>query len=187
MLFDIHREFFFRNRNKISDLINHFRKDLSEQIIRKFLPDYFNHQRNLLQLDEDYNQWFDYINNQMDFSSFITISNRSIIFKFLVDFTDQLFQTFRRKQSEFYLNDSILLDLHRKLSHHDIFIEKQTIENIQTNLTYDFETNAELVHICLNQIRKSQASLIFHYTWTIFIQYLHTYYNVLWNLDLHID
>ena len=162
---------------KISDLIKHFQKDLSEQINRKYLPDYFDHQINLLNPNEDYTQWFDYINRCLNYSpsslsSFTIISNRSIILQFLFDFTEQLF---RQKQSEFYLNDSILLDLHRQLSPHE-----QLIENIQKTLTYDFETNAELVNICLNQIRKSQTSLIFHYTWTIFIQYLHTYYNVLW-------
>jgi len=176
------------------DLLNHFLKDLSQQINKNFLPNYFNHQINLLNTNENYNQWFDYINQCLNdriyFSSspFITISNRSIIIEFLFDFIHQLYQTFHKNQSEFYLNDKTLLNLHQKLSNQNILLEKfinnkQIIENIQRNLTYDFETNAELVHICLNQIRKAQTSLIFHYTWTIFIQYLHTYYNVLWNIS----
>ncbi len=192
------------------DRINHFLKDLSQQINKKFIPNYFNHQINLLTSNENYNQWFDYINtcihDRIDFStpssSSLTIpSNRSIIIEFLFYFIDQLYQTFHIKRSEFYLNDNILLDLHKQLceklsndtnNHHNILFQKfvndlltnkQIIDNIQMNLTYEFETNAELVHICLNQIRKAQPSLIFHYTWTIFIQYLHTYYNVLWNIE----
>ncbi len=179
----------FSNRNNISNFVEHFLKDLLQQINKKFLPNYFNHQINLLHPNENYHPWFDYINQCVNdriylsaSSSLITLSNRSIIIEFLFHFIDQLYQTFRQKQSEFYLNDIILIDLHRKLSNENLLSEpKEIIENIQKNLTYHFETNAELVHICLNQIRKSQTSLIFHYTWTIFIQYLHTYYNVLWN------
>ncbi|CAF2470656.1 unnamed protein product [Rotaria sp. Silwood2] len=197
---------FSNNHNNILDLINHFLKELSEQINKNFFPNYFNHEINLLNSNENYNQWFDYINkfisNRIDVSSFlssslITISNRSIIIEFLFYFIDQLYQTLHIKQSQFYLNDNILLDLHKhlceKLSNdnqnklsqkfmNDLLNNKQIITNIQMNLTYDYETNAELVHICLNQIRKAQTSLIFHYTWTVFIQYLHTYYNVLWNI-----
>jgi hypothetical protein len=180
---------FFNKKNHILDLLNHFLNDLFQQINKNFLPNYFNHQINLLNSNENYNQWFDYINKCLNDRIYLssssllitTISNRSIIIEFLFDFIDQLYQKFHRKQSEFYLNDNILLDLHKKLSNKNILLEPIT-ENIQQNLIYDFETNAELVHICLNQIRKSQTSLIFHYTWTIFIQYLHTYYNVLWNI-----
>ncbi|CAF3468953.1 unnamed protein product [Rotaria sp. Silwood1] len=197
---------FSNNQNNILDLINHFLKELFEQINKKKFPNYFNHEINLLNANENYNQWFDYINkyiqNRIDVSSFlssslITISNRSIIIEYLFYFIDQLYQTLHIKQSQFYLNDNILLDLHKQLCEklsnasqnelsekfiNDLLNNKQTIENIQMNLTYNYETNAELVHICLNQIRKAQTSLIFHYTWTIFIQYLHTYYNVLWNI-----
>ncbi|CAF0874584.1 unnamed protein product [Rotaria sordida] len=198
---------FSNNQNNILDLINHFLKELSEQINKKFFPNYFNHEINLLDSNENYHHWFDYINkciqNRMDVFSFlsssslITISNRSIIIEFLFYFIDQLYQTLHIKQAQFYLNDNILLDLHKQLCEklfndnqnkllkkfiNDLLNNKQIIENIQMNLTYDYETNAELVHICLNQIRKAQTSLIFHYTWTIFIQYLHTYYNVLWKI-----
>ena len=166
------------------DLINQFSKDLSEQIKKKYLPNYFNHQINLLNPDENYTQWLDYINDRTYSSlSLIPISNRPILIDFLFQFTNQFYQ----KQSEFYLNDTILLDLHRqiseKFSNKDLILNKQILENIQKNFISNFESNAELVHSCLNQIRKSQSSLIFHYTWTIFIQYLHTYLNVLWNTD----
>lgn len=145
---------------------------------------------NLLHSNEDNQPWFDHIHRchdeQIHFSvsssSFTFNSTRSIICPFFFIFTEQLYRNFHRNQSEFSLNDSILLDLHQKLSHDDLLLDQQTIDAIQRNLTSHFESNAELVHRCLNQIRKSQSSLIFHYTWTIFIQYLHTYYNVLWNL-----
>lgn len=185
-------EICFSNQNNLLNFINHFLKDLIEQIKNEFFPNYFNHQINLLNSIENYNQWFDYINKCFNdrfylSSPSISISNHSIIIKFLFDFTEQLYQTFQRKQSDFSLNDNILLDLHKNLFNQNILFEEfmnntQIIQNIQENLISNFEINAELVHICINQIRKSQTSLIFHYTWTIFIQYLHTYYNVLWNL-----
>lgn len=171
---------------EISELIRKFLEDLSNQVKKKFLPNYFNHQINLLQSDEDYQPWLDHLNRchheQIHFSLSSSHSTRSIISPFFFIFTEQLYRNFRRNQSDFSLNDLILLDLHRQLSHDDLLLDQQTLDTIQRNLTAHFECNAELVHRCLNQIRKSQSSLIFHYTWTMFIQYLHTYYNVLWNL-----
>ncbi|CAF3095073.1 unnamed protein product [Rotaria socialis] len=199
---------FSSNQNNISDLLNLFLQELSEKVNENFFPNYFNHEINLLNPNENYNQWFDYINkyvhNGIDISFYSSlsstltiVSNRSIIIEFLFHFIKQLYQTLHVKQSQFYLNDNALLDLHKeiceKLSNdnqksppqtfiNDLLNNEEILTHIQANLTYDFEKNAELVHSCLNQIRKSQTSLVFHYTWTIFIQYLHTYYNVLWNI-----
>ncbi|CAF1214401.1 unnamed protein product [Adineta steineri] len=181
---------FSNNQNNILSLITKFLNDISHQINTKFISNYFNHEINLLNSNENYNQWFNYINKCFHDHIYLTtspslsipISNRSIIIEFLFDF----YRTFHLKRSEFYLNDKILLDLHKQLCENlsnDFLNNKQILDNIQMNLTYEFETNAELIHTCLNQIRKAQTSLIFHYTWTIFIQYIHTYYNVLWNID----
>ncbi|CAF5065859.1 unnamed protein product, partial [Rotaria magnacalcarata] len=196
------------NQNNISDLLNLFLQELSEQVNENFFPNYFNHEINLLNPNENYNQWFDYINkyvhNGIDISFYSSlsstltiVSNRSIIIEFLFHFINQLYQTLHVKQAQFYLNDNVLLDLHKeiceKLSNdsqksppqtfiNDLLNNEEILTHIQANLTYDYEKNAELVHSCLNQVRKSQTSLVFHYTWTIFIQYLHTYYNVLWNI-----
>jgi hypothetical protein len=181
-----------------------FLKEIQLQINEKSIPNYFNHEINLFQTIENSNQWFDYINQCLNDritipSSFLTISNRPIIVEFLFHFIDQLYQTFHIKRSQFHLNDHVLLDLHQQLcdklsndsNNNSTSLQKfinhllnnpTILEQIQTNLTYDFETNAELVHTCLNQVRKADSSLIFHYTWTIYVQYLHTYYNVLWNI-----
>lgn len=171
----------------------------------RFIPNYFNHRINLYSSVEDYSQWFDYIDQcvrdriSFTFAAFETISNRPLIVEFLFHFIDQLYQTFHIKRSQFHLSESVLLDLHQQLCErfsndtnnnstslqkciNDLLNNREILEHIQTTLTYDFETNAELVHTCLNQVRKADSSLIFHYTWTIYIQYLHTYYNVLWNV-----
>jgi hypothetical protein len=179
----------------------HFLKEIQLQLAEKCIPNYFNHEINLFQTIENSNQWSDdinqYINDRINIPSslFITTSNRSIIVEFLFHFIDQLYQTFHIKRSQFHLNENVLIDLHKQLceklsndtNNNNTTIQKflnnqQILENIQMNLTDDFETNAELVHTCLNQVRKADSSLIFHYTWTIYIQYLHTYYNVLWNI-----
>ncbi|UJR15675.1 hypothetical protein I4U23_002609 [Adineta vaga] len=193
--------------DNIYELMLHFSKDIHSQLTSQYIPNYFNHEINLYESSEEYNQWFDYINRCINdriyipssSSSITTISNRSVIVEFLFHFIDQLYQTFHIKRSQFHLNENVLLDLHKQLceklsndtNNNSTSLQKfinhllnnQTLlEQIQMNLTYDFETNAELVHTCLNQVRKADSSLIFHYTWTIYIQYLHTYYNVLWNI-----
>lgn len=182
-----------------------FLKEIHLQINEKCLPNYFNHEINLYQTTENYNQWFDYINKCLNDRIYIpssislTISNRPIIVEFLFHFIDQLYQTFHIKRSQFHLNENVLIDLHKQLCEklsndtnnnstslqkfiNHLLNNEQLLEQIETNLTYAFETNAELVHTCLNQVRKADSSLIFHYTWTIYVQYLHTYYNVLWNI-----
>lgn len=188
------------------DLVNHFLKELSENINNNFFPNYFNHQVNLLDSNEDYNPWFEYMNkfikkyidiSSLSSSSLMKKSNRSVATEFLFYFTNQLYQTLQMQPSKFHVNDTILLDLHKqffeKLSNdnhsllskelmNDLLNNSQILETIKMKLTRDFEKNAELVHVCLNQIRKAQTSLMFHYIWTIFIQYLHSYYNILWNI-----
>ena len=197
----------FSNREHKSDsimeLMIHFLKEIHTQINKKYLPNYFNHQINLYQTTENFNQWFDYIDqcltDRIQFpSSSLIMSNRPIIVEFLFHFIDQLYQTFHIKRSQFHLNENVLLDLHKQLceqlsndtNNNSTSLQKflnhllnnpTILDHIQSNLTFDFESNAELVHTCLNQVRKADSSLIFHYTWTIYIQYLHTYYNVLWN------
>jgi len=156
---------------------------------------------NLYENTDTFQQWLNSINlflentQQLPTINHFIDSNRSIIVEFLFYFIDQLYQTFHIKRSQFHLNENVLLDLHKQLceklsndtNNNSTFINhllnnQQILEYIQTNLMFEFETNAELVHTCLNQVRKADSSLIFHYTWTIFIQYLHTYYNTLWNI-----
>ncbi|CAF1399901.1 unnamed protein product [Adineta steineri] len=191
--------------DNIHDLMSHFLREIHVQINEKFIPNYFNHEINLYETNTNYNQWYDYINKclkdstYISLSSSLTISNRPIIVEFLFHFIDQLYQTFHIKRSQFHLNENVLVDLHKQLCEklsndtnnnstllhefiNHLLNNQQLLEHIQSNLTYDFETNAELVHTCLNQVRKAESSLIFHYTWTIYVQYLHTYYNVLWNI-----
>jgi hypothetical protein len=205
----IYNFLYFSNRKHTTDnileLMIHFLKEIQIQINEKYIPNYFNHDINLYQTTENYNQWYEsinqYLNDRIHIPStlLLTISNRPIIVEFLFHFIDQLYQTFHIKRSQFHLNENVLIDLHKQLCENlsndtnnnstslqkfinHLLNNQEILENIQTNLTYDFETNAELVHTCLNQVRKADSSLIFHYTWTIYIQYLHTYYNVLWNI-----
>ena len=197
-----HRE---QPMENLRDMMMRLLNDIQQRINEKYLPHYFNRQINLFQTTDEYIHWYDHLTQCLTEripipSTFITsISNRPIIVEFLFHFIDQLYQTFHLKRSEFHLSENVLLDLHKQLCEKlsndtnnnstslqkfiDHLLENQTIlDHIQTNLTYEFESNAELVHTCLNQVRKADSSLIFHYTWTIFIQYLHTYYNVLWNI-----
>jgi hypothetical protein len=201
--------FSFSNRDhktdNIHELMSHFLKEIHLQINEKLIPNHFNHEINLYEPTENYPEWFDYINKCLNDRIYIpsvtslTISNRPVIVEFLFHFIDQLYETFHIKRSQFHLNENVLIDLHKQLCEklsndtnnnstslqkfiNHLLNNQQLLEHIQTNLTYEFETNAELVHTCLNQVRKADSSLIFHYTWTIYIQYLHTYYNVLWNI-----
>lgn len=196
-----HRE---HRTDSIRELMTHFLSEIQTQINEKHIPNYFNHEINLFQTTEPYTHWFEHItqclNDRLPMpASFFITSNRPIIVEFLFHFIDQLYQTFHIKRSQFHLNEAVLLDLHQQLCEklsndannnstslqkfiNHLLDNQQILDHIQTNLTDDFESNAELVHTCLNQVRKADSSLIFHYTWTIYIQYLHTYYNVLWNI-----
>jgi hypothetical protein len=164
------------------------------------MPNYFNNTMNMFDVNDDYDLSLNIIDDFLHHrtiltrSSFTINSNRSIIIEFLFHFVHQLYQTFHRQRSQFHLNEHVLVDLHRQVSqilsnttntNHltvipSLLNHTDLLERIENQLAINFDVNAELVHICLNQIRKSQTSLIFHYTWTIYIQYLHTYYNVLW-------
>ena len=198
-----------QNEGKLSDFLRRFANELHEQLKEKFVPDYFDHQSNLFSTVETCESWLDFIrqcvDEQIDFHSnqfFVSTAttNRPVIVEFLFHFIDQLYQTFHIKRSQFHLNENVLLDLHQQLCEkftndtnnnnsaslqkfiHQLLNNNEILEHIQLNLTENFESNAELVHTCLNQVRKADSSLIFHYTWTIYVQYLHTYYNVLWNI-----
>ncbi|CAF1387936.1 unnamed protein product [Adineta ricciae] len=181
---------FSNNENNLSNIITSFLKELSEQIKQKSLPNYFNHEINMFDPTEDYAQWFDHIDQclvnriYLTISSTVSPSNRPIVIEFFFRFTDRLYRTFHQKQSEFHLNETSLLNLHQQLCD-DLSISNNQlrIETIRMHLTQEFDTNAELVHNYLNQIRKTQTSLVFHYIWTIYMQYLHTYYNVLWHME----
>mgnify|MGYP006911069874 FL=1 len=187
--------------DNLRDLLIHFLKDIQIQLNTKSIRHYFDHEMNLYENTDTFQQWLNSINlflentQQLPTINHFIDSNRSIIVEFLFYFIDQLYQTFHIKRSQFHLNENVLLDLHKQLceklsndtNNNSTFINhllnnQQILEYIQTNLMFEFETNAELVHTCLNQVRKADSSLIFHYTWTIFIQYLHTYYNTLWNI-----
>ena len=194
---------FSQQEQKLNDLLVHFLQEIFLQITEQFIPNYFNHRINLYSTVEKCNEWFDYLHhslhNGIDLSRSLSIcSNRPIIVEFLFHFIDQLYQTFHIKRSQFHLNENVLLELHQQLCEklsndtnnnrtslqqfiNHLLNNREILEQIQMSLTDDFESNAELVHTCLNQVRKADSSLIFHYTWTIYIQYLHTYYNVLWN------
>ncbi|UJR30962.1 hypothetical protein I4U23_018474 [Adineta vaga] len=192
---------FSNNQTNLSEILTSFLKELYKQIHQKFLPNYFNHQLNMLNSTENYTQWFDYINQCLTNRIYLTnsysisSSNRSLSIEFIFHFIDQLNRIFHHKRSEFYLNETILLDLHQQIctnlsrNHNskelfeNLFNNRTMTEMIQMTLTHEYDANAELVHNCLNQIRKAQTSLIFHYIWTIYIQYLHTYYNVIWNIE----
>lgn len=186
--------------------MSHFLREIRSQITAKAIPNYFNPEINLYATSEPFTEWFDYVNRCVTERVHVpaaappaTICNRPIIVEFLFHFIDQLYQTFHMKRSQFHLNEHVLLGLHKQLcerlsndtnnnstslhkSIHHLLSNPQLLEQIESSLTYDFESNAELVHTCLNQVRKADCSLIFHYTWTIYVQYLHTYYNVLWDL-----
>lgn len=190
----------FRHHH-LGKLLKEFSTDLTEQIQKQFIPHYFNPQINLFDPDEDYLPWLQLLDHSIQQGVWQPSprssihSNRAIMIEFLFHFINQLYQTFHQKRSQFHLNDQVLLELHQQLcevlandannnlnSMSHLLTDEHLIDQMQKQLTSEFDINAELVHTCLNQIRKSQTSLIFHYTWTIYIQYLHTYYNVLWNV-----
>ncbi|CAF1479666.1 unnamed protein product, partial [Didymodactylos carnosus] len=199
-----------RTNDSILDLTHHFLKELHSNLKQNFLPHYFNHEYNILNIFSDNNnsnlflKWFNHIQYcvldrqkwftlKLQSSNSLTSVYKPLIIEYMFYYIDQLYDEFHIKRKDMRFNELVLIELHEKLC------EKLTNENgliwtndvmnnevirmkIQQQLANEFEQNAELVHTCLNQIRRAESSLIFHYTWTLYLQYLHSYFNCIWNL-----
>ena len=123
------------------------------------------------------------------------------VYMYVHDYVNGLFEQFRAKRDHFQISEKLLLDLHesiirketrRTLSDHDDDDDDQDDEDANRNafvetirhldreqLFNKFEEYAECVHKYLPQIRQHNQYLLFHYIWTMQVQYLGPFFNYL--------
>ena len=96
-----------------------------------------------------------------------------------------MFEQFKSKRDHFQISEKLLLELHYSIIEkndqnvdNNMFIEM--IKNLDRDKLFSkFEEYAECVHKYLPQIRQHNQYLLFHYIWTMQVQYLGPFFNYL--------
>lgn len=134
--------------------------------------------------------------NHVSFSPLVYhYSSQTYVYEYIYDFFNLLFEQFKSKRDHFQISENLLLNLHDQIllnntagvvnsgsvignSDNNKFI--RSIKNIDRDrLLSKFEEYAECVHKYLPQIRQHNQYLLFHYVWTMQVQYLAPFFNYL--------
>jgi hypothetical protein len=110
--------------------------------------------------------------------SFAYHSKSTIIYEYLFDFMGEFRSVYSLKRESFQINEDVLIDLHRSfIGAYDklVKLNMNVIDN--DALLGNFEKYAQIVHTYLPQIRSQNQILLFHYIWTMHIQYLIPFVN----------
>ena len=120
----------------------------------------------------------------------IHYSANTYVYIYIYEFFNALFEQFKSKRDHFQINEQLLLKLHTQILKrgnldsescevlNDKFINAiKLIDN--DRLLSQFEEYAECVHKYLPQIRQHNQYLLFHYVWTMQVQYLAPFFNYL--------
>ena len=105
------------------------------------------------------------------------ISNEEMFNKYLIDFYRVLFNRFKCKRDNFKINEQVLMDIHSCVSREQTDIDLSEVDLSGVDLLTKFELYAECVHKYLPQIRQHNQYLLFHYIWTMQVQYLAPFFN----------
>jgi hypothetical protein len=117
-------------------------------------------------------------------------SANTYVFVYINEFFNALFEQFKSKRDNFQINEQLLIKLHTQI------LKKETFDNQSCEILNDkfinaikmidkdrllsqFEEYAECVHKYLPQIRQHYQFLLFHYVWTMQVQYLAPFFNYL--------
>lgn len=130
-----------------------------------------------------------------------SMSNDEAFNEYLVKFYQVLFSQFKSKKDNFKINEQVLLDVHAAVvkrdkhvngydhndddddesgNHHPNHLKIEHLDDI--DLLTKFELYAECVHKYLPQIRQHNKYLLFHYVWTMQVQYLTPFFNYICDL-----
>jgi hypothetical protein len=114
-------------------------------------------------------------------------SANTYLYEYVYEYTSIIFEQFKSKRDQFKISESLLLQLHKKIisekfklssSNQNQFVE--SIEKIDPDRLFSkFEEYAECVHKYLPQIRHNNQYLLFHYVWTMQVQYMAPFFNYL--------
>ncbi len=104
------------------------------------------------------------------------------VYLYIFDYFNQLFEQFKSKRDHFQISEKLLLELHYAIldgksgESGDRFVER--INQLDRDQLFGkFEEYAECVHKYLPQIRQHNQYLLFHYIWTMQVQYLAPFFN----------
>ena len=117
-------------------------------------------------------------------------SANTYVFIYINEFFNALFEQFKSKRDNFQINEQLLIKLHTQILKKDTLDDKlcdiledkfiNAIKMIDKDrLLSQFEEYAECVHKYLPQIRQHNQYLLFHYVWTMQVQYLAPFFNYL--------
>lgn len=108
--------------------------------------------------------------------------------QYLIDFFQILFEQFKSKRDHFKINEQVLIEIHEEVIRSNenlnyIFYENTDNDiDVSGGLLSKFEMYAECVHKYLPQIRQHNQYLLFHYIWTMQVQYLAPFFNYICDL-----
>jgi hypothetical protein len=113
--------------------------------------------------------------------------NHELFNDYMAEFFKVLFGQFKLKRDNFKMNETIVLDVHARVVQanpalRDLFGEQQQQQLDQMCLLDEFELYAECVHKYLPKVRQYNQYLLFHYVWTMQVQYLAPFFNYLSDL-----
>ena len=111
-------------------------------------------------------------------------SSNTYVYLYVYEFFNALFEQFKSKRDHFQISEQLIVSLHESILNSrqddddDKFIE--AIKNVDKDMLLSkLEEYAECVHKYLQQIRQHNKYLLFHYIWTMQVQYLAPFFNYL--------
>jgi len=119
------------------------------------------------------------------------------LYEYVHEYASIIYDQFKTKRDQFKISETMLLQLHKKVllekfgpcavsGNKNHFVE--LIERIDSDRLFSkFEEYAECVHKYLPQIRHKNQYLLFHYVWTMQVQYMAPFFNYLCDFYLPIE
>lgn len=123
----------------------------------------------------------------IQFKLSIPRNSNKIFNEYLTDFFQILFDQFKSKRDHFKMNEQVLIEIHDKVLRCNenlnlLLANQETHIDISAALLSKFEFYAECVHKYLPQIRQQNQYLLFHYIWTMQVQYFAPFFNYICDL-----
>jgi hypothetical protein len=108
-------------------------------------------------------------------------SVNSYIYVYIYEYFNALFEQFKSKRDNFQISEQLVIQIHENTLD-KLESDHFSLESVKRDmLIYKFEDYAESVHKYLPQIRHKHQFLLFHYIWTMQVQYLTPFFNYLFD------
>ncbi len=123
-------------------------------------------------------------------------SSQTYLYEYVYEYACKLFEQFKAKRDAFQISEQLLLQLHENVLESKIDVQSviqtnrfvNSIQHINPDRLFGkFEEYAECVHKYLPQIRHNNQYLLFHYIWTMQVQYMAPFFNYLCDFYSPID